>query len=291
MRILALGDVVGRPGRQALKKHVSCLRRELALDFVFANGENAAGGIGLTHDTLDEILSCGVDVVTGGNHIWKHRELYARMDADVRVLRPANYPDAPGRGYAVYSLGDGREIALCNLQGLTYMDALPCPFRTAFNWVEELEAKKATKIRLVDFHAEATSEKKTLGLALDGRVSAVLGTHTHVQCADAQILPQRTAYLTDLGMCGVEISSLGMDASITLERFLSRRPVAFKAASGQSSLNGAFLDIDDESGLAREIRLIRLDAPETTRTQAVQAGYREDKEQSSPQNGHLVKRR
>lgn len=265
MKILALGDVVGKPGRQALKKHVARLRRELAVDFVFANGENAAGGIGLTRDTLDEILASGVDAVTGGNHIWKHRELYARMDADARVLRPANYPDAPGRGYAVYPLADGREIALCSLQGLTYMDSLPCPFRAAFDWVDGLDGCGATRIRLIDFHAEATSEKKTLGLALDGRVSAVLGTHTHVQCADAQILPRGTAYLTDLGMCGVEVSSLGMDASITLERFLSRRPVSFKMASGQASLNGAFLDLDDDSGLAREIRLIRLDAPESIR--------------------------
>lgn len=265
MRILALGDVVGKPGRAALKKHVPLLRQELAIDFAFANGENAAGGIGLTTDTLNEILSCGIDAVTGGNHIWKHRELYARLNSDQRVLRPENYPDAPGHGHAVYTLADGREIALCNLQGLTYMTPLPCPFQAAFDWVEDLNKNSGTKIRLIDFHAEATSEKKTLGLALDGMVSAVLGTHTHVQCADAQILPKGTAYLTDLGMCGVEVSSLGMDASITLERFLTKRPASFKAAVGQASLNGAFLDIDDETGLAREIQLIRVDTPENIR--------------------------
>lgn len=265
--------MVGKAGRLALKQHVPGLRRELALDFVFANGENMAGGVGMTKDTLDEVFAAGVDAVTGGNHVWKHREVYARLDADPRILRPANYPDfshpVPGRGWAVFPLPDGRRLALLNLQGTTFMDPLPCPFQAARAWLHALdtldEGGSVVSVRLVDFHAEATSEKKALGWALDGKVSAVLGTHTHVQTADAQILPQGTAYLTDLGMCGVEASALGMDADAVLERFLTRRPVTFKPAKGQPALNGAYLDIDDASGLAGEIRLIRMDSPPARR--------------------------
>lgn len=270
MKILALGDVVGKAGRLAIKQHVPGLRRELELDFVFANGENMAGGVGMTGDTLDEVFAAGVDAVTGGNHVWKHREVYARLDADPRILRPANYPDfagpVPGRGGGIFSLPGGRRLALFNIQGTTFMDPLPCPFQTAMAWLDMLdEAADAVPVRVVDFHAEATSEKKSLGWALDGRASAVLGTHTHVQTADAQILPRGTAYLSDLGMCGVETSALGMDADSVLTRFLTRRPAAFKPAKGQPSLNGAYLDIDDTDGLAREIRLIRLGCPPALR--------------------------
>ena len=261
MRILFLGDIVGKAGRLAVKQFLPKLREDLRLDAVFANAENIAGGIGITGETLDELFAAGVDFATSGNHVWRHKEIYARLEKDRRLLRPANYPEgAPGRGHTVFTLKDGRRIAILNILGNTYMEPLPCPFRTALAWAE-LPELNDVPVRIVDFHAEATSEKKTLGWALDGRVSAVLGTHTHVQTADAQILPHGTAYLTDLGMCGVEQSSLGMDFDIVLERFLTRIPTAFKPAKGDISLNGAYVDINDATGRAREIRIIREHCP------------------------------
>lgn len=273
MKILALGDVVGKWGRVAVKHHVPLLRQRHQLDFVMANGENMAGGSGMTPDTLDELFAAGVDAVTSGNHVWKLRDVYDRLERDVRVLRPANYPDfprkAPGRGLSVLPVicgGTTVEVAVINLQGTTYMDTLPCPFQEAMQIFAKLDSKfPAVKIRLVDFHAEATSEKKSLGFALDGRASAVLGTHTHVQTADAQILPKGTAYLTDLGMCGVECSTLGVDSDSVLERFLTRRSVTFKPAKGTPAINGAIMDIDEKSGLALSIQLVRLDTPSNTR--------------------------
>lgn len=270
MNILALGDVVGKAGRLALKERLPALRRELHLDFVLANGENMAGGVGMTPDTLDEVFAAGVDAITSGNHVWKHREVYSRLDSDQRVVRPANYPDypspAPGRGHTALSLPDGRRVAVLNLQGTSFMDALPCPFAAALERIKQWDESRAPRVRLVDFHAEATSEKKAMGWALDGRVSAVLGTHTHVQTADAQILPLGTAFLTDLGMCGAEPSALGMDADAVLTRFLTHRPVSFHPAGGRACLTGALLDIDDESGLARSIRLFREGCAPAVRT-------------------------
>lgn len=262
MRILFLGDVVGKAGRLAVKQFLPKLKEELCLDVVLANGENMAGGIGMTCETVDELFSAGVDFITSGNHVWRHKEIFSRLEKDRRMIRPANYPPGtPGRGYAVLTLKDGRRIAVLNMLGTTYMEPLPCPFRTALDWVN-LEELEDVPVRLVDFHAEATSEKKTMGWALDGKVSAVVGTHTHVQTADAQILPSGTAYLTDLGMCGVEVSSLGMDFDVVLQRFLTKIPSPFKPAKGDISLNGAYLDIDDESGKAREIRIVREHCPE-----------------------------
>lgn len=278
MRILFLGDVVGKAGRSAVRQFLPKLRKELAPDAVLANAENAAGGLGLTCATADELLSAGADILTSGNHIWKHREIFSRLEKDHRLLRPANYPEgAPGRGCSVFTLKDGRRLAVLNLLGLTFMEPLACPFHMADTWVKELDGassdmagrsegeRECVRVRLVDFHAEATAEKKALGWLLDGRVSAVLGTHTHVQTADAQLLPKGTAYLTDLGMCGVEQSSLGMDFDVALERFMTRMPTGFKTAAGELSLNGAFLDIDDETGRARSIRLIRENCPSAQR--------------------------
>ena len=262
MRILFLGDVVGKAGRLAVKQFLPKLKEDLRLDAVLANGENIAGGIGMTCETLDELFAAGVDFVTSGNHVWRHKEIFSRLEKDRRIIRPANYPEgAPGRGYAVLTLKDGRRLAVLNMLGTTYMEPLPCPFRTALDWAE-LPELADVPVRIVDFHAEATSEKKTMGYALDGKVSAVLGTHTHVQTADAQILPHGTAYLTDLGMCGVEQSSLGMDFEIVLNRFLTKLPAAFKPAKGDISLNGAYMDINESTGQAREIRIIREHCPE-----------------------------
>ena len=262
MRILFLGDVVGKAGRLAVKQFLPKLKEELRLDAVLANGENLAGGIGMTGETMDELFAAGVDFITSGNHVWRHKEIFSRIEKDRRIIRPANYPEGtPGRGYSILTLKDGRRIAVFNILGTTYMEPLPCPFRAALNWVE-LPELEDVPVRLVDFHAEATSEKKTLGWALDGKVSAVLGTHTHVQTADAQILPHGTAYLTDLGMCGVEQSSLGMDFEAVLNRFLTKIPSTFKPAKGEISLNGAYMDINDITGKAREIRIIREHCPE-----------------------------
>lgn len=266
MKILALGDIVGGEGRRAVEKRLPSLRKELELDFVIANGENSAGGIGITRNTLTSLLQAGIDCVTGGNHSWKHREVYSTFDTETRVLRPANYPDpAPGRGEYIYTLKDGRKIAILNLQGTTFMEALPCPFTYAMNWTQHIDNTENVKIRIVDFHAEASSEKKALGFALDGKVSAVFGTHTHVQTADPQILPEGTAYLTDLGMCGIELSCIGMCPESVIARFLHKRPVTFKRAKGDSALNGFIMEIDDDTGLAKNVSLLRENAPRTKR--------------------------
>ncbi|MBZ2172486.1 YmdB family metallophosphoesterase [Nitratidesulfovibrio sp. SRB-5] len=263
MRILFFGDIVGKPGRQALKEQLPALRREHAADVVIANGENASGGIGLTAETLRELLGMGIDILTTGNHVWKHRDLYGALDKEPRLLRPANYPaGAPGRGLGVYDLPGGHRLAVLNLCGTTYMDPLDCPFRTAETLLARLEAEEGHPlVRLVDFHAEATSEKKALGWFLDGRVSAVIGTHTHVQTADAMLLPGGTAYLTDAGMCGVEASVLGMDHKVIVDRFLTRLPQRFRPATGRGSLNGVLLDVDEGIGRARSIRALRVACP------------------------------
>lgn len=270
MRILFFGDIVGKPGRQALKELLPALRREHAADVVIANGENASGGIGLTAETLRELLGMGIDILTTGNHVWKHRDLYGALDKEPRLLRPANYPaGAPGRGLGVYDLPGGHRLAVLNLCGTTYMDPLDCPFRTAEALLARLEAEEggasgcapAPVLRIVDFHAEATSEKKALGWFLDGRVSAVIGTHTHVQTADAMLLPGGTAYLTDAGMCGVEASVLGMDHKVIVDRFLTRLPQRFRPATGRGSLNGVLLDVDETTGRARSIRALRVACP------------------------------
>lgn len=263
MRILFFGDIVGKPGRQALKELLPAMRREHAPDVVIANGENASGGIGLTAETLRELLGMGIDILTTGNHVWKHRDLYGPLDKEPRLLRPANYPaGAPGRGLGVYDLPGGHRLAVLNLCGTTYMDPLDCPFRTAEALLAQLEAEEGQPVvRLVDFHAEATSEKKALGWFLDGRVSAVIGTHTHVQTADAMLLPGGTAYLTDAGMCGVEASVLGMDHKVIVDRFLTRLPQRFRPATGRGSLNGVLLDVDEVTGKARSIRALRVACP------------------------------
>lgn len=262
MRVLALGDVCGSIGRQAIKSRIPYLKEELQIDFVIANGENSAGGVGITSSTINELLNAKIDCITGGNHSWKNSEVYNKFNTEERVLRPQNFPaPAPGRGAHIYTLADGRKIAVLNIQGTTFMESLPCPFQSAFDFVNSLDDDII--FRFVDFHAEATSEKKAMGYALDGKVSAVFGTHTHVQTADAQILPNGTAYLTDLGMCGVELSCLGMSFESVLPRFLTKRPSSFKKATGQGALNGFLMDLDDNTGKALSVQLFRENAPRT----------------------------
>ena len=257
MRILFLGDIVGRHGRQLLATKLPLLRQRLGIDAIIANGENAAGGIGITRETARDLRNAGVDVITLGNHAWRHAEVYGTLNQDERLLRPANVaPALPGRGSGVYTLEDGRRFAVCNLLGRTFMDPADCPFRAVDAIFTELPDD--IRLRFVDFHAEASSEKRAMGFFLAGRVSAVVGTHTHVQTADAMILPGGTAYLTDLGMCGVEKESiLGMDPGVIVDRFVTGLPGRFKAASGEATLNGLLLDADDETGQATAIHLLR----------------------------------
>lgn len=250
MRVLFIGDVIGKPGRRALQVLLPSLRRELTPDLVIANGENAAGGNGLTLDTAHEILSAGVDVITSGNHIWDQKEFLPHLDGELPVLRPLNYPPGvPGKGY----LQRG-EVVVVNLQGRTFMAPIDCPFRTADDLLHRLTH---ARIIIVDFHAEATSEKQAMGWYLDGRVSAVLGTHTHVPTADPRILPKGTAFVTDVGMCGPYNSIIGVEVQDILERFLLQTPKRFTVASGPAVLNAVLVDIDDQSG--RALSIVRVD--------------------------------
>ena len=259
MRILILGDIFGQPGRAALKKHLPGLRESLAADFVIANAENASGGVGLTFDGLRELLALNIDVITSGNHIWRHKDIYNVLDKEPRLLRPANYPSgAPGRGLGVFCLPDGRKVAVLNLLGRVFMEPVDCPFRAAEELLAQIPAEITT--RVADFHAEATSEKKAMGFFLDGKVSLVAGTHTHVQTNDPQILPEGAGYLPDLGMCGVATSVIGMDQKISLERFLTALPVGFKPAKGQARINGLLAEIDDADGKALSLELVNIPA-------------------------------
>ncbi len=249
-----MGDVHGSPGRRAVARWVPALRRELEVDFVVANAENSAGGAGLTPETAAELFRSGVDALTGGNHTWAKREAYGLLDSDVRVVRPANYPPgAPGQGSTVLDRG-GRKLAVLNLQGRVFMDPLDDPFRVARAEVERL--RRLTPFVLVDFHAEATSEKVAMGYFLDGQVTAVVGTHTHVQTADERVLPGGTAYITDVGMTGPRDGVIGVDRDAILQRFLTQLPVRFEVASGPLQFNAVLVEADP-SGRATTIRRIQ----------------------------------
>ena len=251
MRILMIGDIIGQPGRRAVRRLVPELREEFNIDLVIANGENTAGGFGITLDTADELLQNGVDVLTSGNHIWDQKEIIPHMGEGLPLIRPANYPEAPGRGYLIQ---DG--VMVLNLMGRVFMPTLDCPFRTANQVLDEAKTEGAPPVIIVDFHAEATSEKQGLGWYLDGRVSAVLGTHTHVGTVDARILPKGTAYLTDVGMTGPVNSVIGSDTNAVLDRFLTGMPQRLPVAGGPVMLNSVLMDIDPETGKALSIQRI-----------------------------------
>jgi 2',3'-cyclic-nucleotide 2'-phosphodiesterase len=255
LKLLFVGDVIGSPGRQALVRRLDRLIDRHQVDLVVANGENAAAGFGLTLDVARELFEAGVDVLTSGNHIWDKREIYPYLDDQPRLLRPANYPsDAPGRGSGVFATSAGLQVGVVNLEGRIFMNPLECPFRTADRLVAELRQK--TKMILVDMHAEATSEKMALAHYLDGRVSAVIGTHTHVQTADEQILPGGTAYLTDAGMTGARDSVIGINKEIAVGKFLSQLPARFEVAKKNPMVNGVLVDIDPATGRAHAIERI-----------------------------------
>jgi metallophosphoesterase (TIGR00282 family) len=251
VRVLFIGDVIGKPGRRALAALVPALRRDLALDVVIANGENAAAGRGLTANTAKEIFAAGVDVITSGNHIWDQSEIIPVLDADAPVLRPANYPpDAPGRGVA-----QAGGLTVLNLQGRTFMADIDDPFRCADRLLAEIPA--GTPI-FVDMHAEATSEKVAMAWYLDGRVSAVVGSHTHVPTADARILPKGTAAVTDAGMCGPRDSIIGVDVEPVLRKFLTGMPARFTVAEKSPAVqfNSVLVEVDAATGRARSVERV-----------------------------------
>jgi 2',3'-cyclic-nucleotide 2'-phosphodiesterase len=252
MKILFVGDVIGRLGRKTVQALLPALKRETEAELVVANGENAAGGRGLTVATADELFAAGVDVITSGNHVWEIREIYPVLDSETLVLRPLNYPPGvPGRGLLI-----AHGAAFINLQGRTFMGAeTDCPFRAAN---EALEHLQDTPVIIVDMHAEATSEKAALAWYLDGRVSAVIGTHTHVATADARVLPAGTAFITDVGMVGPRDSIIGMEVKPIVERFLTQLPTRFSPVeTGPAIFNSVLIDIDEASGRAHSI--VRVD--------------------------------
>jgi len=252
MKILFIGDIVGSPGREAVKKLLPQLKEEHSLVFTIANAENASGGSGITQKVSEELFAAGVDVITSGDHIWKKKEIFELINQEERILRPLNFPaGAPGRGFACFKTKDGVKVGVINVNGRVFMDALEDPFKTALSAQEELSKK--TKIIILDMHAEATSEKVALGWYLDGKVSAVLGTHTHIQTADEKILPNGTAYITDAGMTGPYDSVIGRRVEDVLERFLTSIPVRFEVAEGNIQLHGVVVDVDEDTGKARSI--------------------------------------
>jgi hypothetical protein len=260
MRILFLGDVVGRPGRVAVMEQLPTLRERYALDFVVVNGENAAGGFGITEPILNELLDAGADVVTTGNHVFDQREALVFIERHDRLLRPLNFPPGtPGKGAGLFKAKSGAEVLVINAQGRVFMADLDDPFRAVERELEACGLKSGADAILIDFHAEATSEKEALGHFVDGRATAVIGTHTHVPTADEQILNKGTAYISDAGMCGDFDSVLGMDKEEPLQRFLTKIPSGrFSPSSGEATLCGVAIEVDDETGLARAIAPLRL---------------------------------
>lgn len=256
MKILFIGDIVGSPGREAIKKLLPGLIKEHSLDFVVANAENVAGGSGITLKTAEDLFASGVDVLTSGDHIWKRSEIFELLRNEERILRPLNFPNtSPGKGSSVFKSKTGKNVGVINVNGRVFMDPLECPFKTSLQAAEELS--KETKIIIVDMHAEATSEKVALGWYLDGKVSAVLGTHTHIQTADEKILPNGTAYITDAGMTGPYDSVIGRKVEDVLQRFLTLLPTRFEVAEDNIQLHGVLLDIDNKTGRAISIERVQ----------------------------------
>lgn len=254
MRVLFIGDIVGNAGRKVAKEMISSLKREFEYDFCIANCENAAGGSGITYVVAQEMYKAGVDAITLGNHTWSKREVLNFIDSDSKIVRPANYPqELPGKGSTVIGNEKGK-IGVVNLLGRVYMDSLDCPFKAAQKEIEYL--KNFVKIIIVDMHAEATSEKCALAWYLDGKVSCVLGTHTHVQTADERILPFGTGYITDVGMTGPHEGVIGVDREIVIEKFITHMPIKFEVAKGSIQFNAVIADIDEKNGKTLKLERI-----------------------------------
>lgn len=257
MNILMIGDVVGRAGRRALREYLAKLIRDYNIDFVICNAENAAGGSGITREVANELLDYGTDVLTTGNHVWDKKEIYEFIETEPRLLRPANYPPgAPGMGYGVFTTRSGMKVGIINLAGRVFLPHFDCPFRKADEVLPVLREK--TQVICVDFHAEATSEKTALGWYLDGRVTAVLGTHTHIQTADERILPGGTAYITDVGMTGPRDSVIGVKKEIVIEKYITQMPKRFEVATGAYQLNAVVITVDEKTGRSCSIARISL---------------------------------
>jgi metallophosphoesterase (TIGR00282 family) len=260
MRVLCIGDVIGRPGRRVLREMLPQIQRERLIDFTIANGENLAGGFGIIPEKFHEMENFHVDLVTTGNHIWDRKEIVPFLDHTDRLLRPLNYPPGtPGRGYTVVPAATGVYIGVLNLQGRVFMPNIDCPFRAAEAAIEELRRK--TPVVFVDFHAEATSEKVAMGRFLDGKVTAVFGTHTHVQTADDQVLPGGTAYITDLGMTGAHESVIGMEVEGSIRKFLTAMPGKLNPENRGLRLNGLVVEVDPETGRALAVERLNLPLP------------------------------
>lgn len=255
MKLLFIGDIVGKPGRKIIDNLLGFVVDKFQIDVVVANAENAAGGMGITPSIAEELFSRGIDIITSGNHIWRKKDIIPFLEARDNILRPANYPgDAPGKGMTTMNIRGGPSLCVINLEGRTFMTSLECPFKTAEFLLDQ--AREKTNLIVVDFHAESTSEKVALGWFLDGRVSAVVGTHTHVQTADEKILPGGTAYITDAGMTGPMDSVIGMDKEIIIKKFLTQRPISFKVAKKNLYMQGVVVDIDESTGKCGSIQRV-----------------------------------
>ena len=264
MKILVIGDIVGRPGRVIIEREVRRLREEQAIDLVIANCENAAGGAGITPSIADELFRVGVDVLTSGNHVWKKREAFELLKLDPRVIRPANYPDgAPGTGSTIVETLSGEKVGVLNVMGRVFMEPLDCPFRTAERELARL--KLVTSVIIVDMHAEATSEKVAMGWFLDGKVSCVFGTHTHIPTADERILPQGTAFITDVGMTGPYDSVIGRRVDQILQRFLSNLPTRSEVAERNVQLRGLLVEVNPATGKALAVERLTRQLEEAVR--------------------------
>ncbi len=255
MNILFIGDIVGNPGRQAVRKFLAGLKAEYAIDLTVGNGENAAGGNGITPQVAHELYDLGIEFLTMGNHVWDQRAVFQFIDQEQRIVRPANYPaGTPGRGHGIVRTA-GKKVGILNLSGRIFLTSLDDPFSGAIRWINQL--REETPVIIVDFHAEVTSEKMALGWFLDGQVTAVLGTHTHVQTADARLLDKGTAYITDVGMTGPRDSVLGVKKEIIINRFLTQLPAKFELATGTVQINAVVLDVDEITGTCRRIKAIQ----------------------------------
>ncbi|MGA7626475.1 MAG: TIGR00282 family metallophosphoesterase [Candidatus Acidiferrales bacterium] len=260
MKVLFIGDIVGSPGRKIVHDRLADILTQRSIDLCIANGENSASGFGITPRLAEEIFACGVEVITGGNHIWDRKEILDFFPHEPRLIRPANFPNgSPGKGYYVGQAKNGVNYAVVNLQGRTFMTPLEDPFRTAERELAAIPSN--VKVIVVDMHAEATSEKQAMGWFLDGKVSAVLGTHTHVATADNHVLPGGTAYITDVGMTGPHDSVIGMEKKPIVQRFLDSLPAKFSVAEGDVQMNTVQIEVEESTGRARAIDRInfRLD--------------------------------
>lgn len=251
MKVLFIGDIVGNPGRKATREILSSIRKEMPFDYCVANGENSAGGSGITYVVAQELYKIGINAITMGNHTWSKKEVTNFIDSDNRIVRPANYPpELPGKGSTIID----SKLGIVNILGRVYMDSVDCPFKAAQREVEYL--KSFVKVVLIDIHAEATSEKCAMAWLLDGKVSCVLGTHTHVQTADERIFPYGTGFISDVGMTGPYEGIIGVDRNLVIEKFLTHMPVKFEVAKGCVQFNAVYLNIDDRTGKTLEIQRI-----------------------------------